>query len=284
MLDIVNPSFLLAGLVILALTSIYLLYLHLTKSNDINGLTGTVKALINQNRKRDEVINFLLTRIEEQAHNVEKPDVPAEYNTPNEPNTSDDATCQYVNLSNLVHDELNNMDIMDNLENLNDMDTFECDDKHNDDDGDDKHNGGDGDDKHSGDSDDGDDYGNDLLDEVIRMSELHLVADNDNANDDVDDVDDEHNNDDCDEAANGVEDDEATGDFEDNEEEEDEANDESNLKDGDDKKQYNIHVTKNKQRLSGLTVNQLRKAAAERNITLHGTSKTKIVNDLYAAL
>lgn len=63
MLEISN-HFLLAGLVILAITCIYLLYINLSRSTESNTLKAAVSSLVRQNTKRDELINFLMERVE----------------------------------------------------------------------------------------------------------------------------------------------------------------------------------------------------------------------------
>jgi hypothetical protein len=60
----VNTTFLLIGLIIVALTCIYLLYVNLTRANDTGALKNAISTLIQQNKKRDEVITFLLERVE----------------------------------------------------------------------------------------------------------------------------------------------------------------------------------------------------------------------------
>ena len=269
MLNTVNPSFLLAGLVILALTSIYLLYLHLTKSHDINGLTGTVKALINQNRKRDEVVNFLLVKMEEQANMaaqadcVEHPGIETEcekHQLQQDTKTTEGEDLEKCESE--IELDVNDMDDMDSMDdykrNVDNVDKWH--------------------------TSMYDDYGNDLLDEVIRLTELHLTEDggnDDNNDNDTPDAKEEKQHHQGEEEQQGEDQEEQQGE---EDEEEQQGEDKDMVVDDNKKKQYKIHVTKNKQRLSGLTVNQLRKAASERNIVLHGTNKAKIINDLYAAL
>ena len=65
-----NNSFLLIGLIIIAVICIYLLYSNLTKSGESASLKSGINALIQQNKKRDEIINFLLERVENLEHNV----------------------------------------------------------------------------------------------------------------------------------------------------------------------------------------------------------------------
>ena len=69
MLDL-NNSFLLIALIIIAVICIYLLYSNLTKSGETVSLKSGINALIQQNKKRDEIINFLLERVENLEHNV----------------------------------------------------------------------------------------------------------------------------------------------------------------------------------------------------------------------
>ncbi len=72
----INNSFLLIGLIIVAITCIYLLYSNLTKTNETTSLRTTVLNLIQQNKKRDEIINFLLERIENLEHVLPGPPEP----------------------------------------------------------------------------------------------------------------------------------------------------------------------------------------------------------------
>ena len=65
-----NNSFLLIALIIIAVICIYLLYSNLTKSGETASLKSGINALIQQNKKRDEIINFLLERVENLEHNV----------------------------------------------------------------------------------------------------------------------------------------------------------------------------------------------------------------------
>jgi hypothetical protein len=60
----INNNFLLVGLIIVAVTCIYLVYLNLSKSSEITSLKTTVNNLIQQNKKRDEITTFLLDRVE----------------------------------------------------------------------------------------------------------------------------------------------------------------------------------------------------------------------------
>lgn len=68
----INNNFLLIGLIVVAITCIYLLYSNLTKVNDSASLKSTINNLIQQNKKRDEIINFLLERIENLEHGLPK--------------------------------------------------------------------------------------------------------------------------------------------------------------------------------------------------------------------
>lgn len=68
----INNNFLLIGLIVVAITCIYLLYSNLTKVNDSASLKTTINNLIQQNKKRDEIINFLLERIENLEHGLPK--------------------------------------------------------------------------------------------------------------------------------------------------------------------------------------------------------------------
>ncbi len=60
----VNNNFLLVGLIIVAVTCIYLLYLNLSKASELASLKSALTSLIQQNKKRDEINNFLLERVD----------------------------------------------------------------------------------------------------------------------------------------------------------------------------------------------------------------------------
>ena len=60
----VNNNFLLVGLIIVAVTCIYLLYLNLSKASELTSLKSALTSLIQQNKKRDEINNFLLERVD----------------------------------------------------------------------------------------------------------------------------------------------------------------------------------------------------------------------------
>jgi len=63
MIEISN-AFILVWLVVLAVICIYLLYMSLTRNNESDSLKATLTNLVKQNKKRDELINFLMERVE----------------------------------------------------------------------------------------------------------------------------------------------------------------------------------------------------------------------------
>lgn len=63
MIEISN-TFILVWLVVLAIICIYLLYMSLTRNNESDSLKTTIGNLVRQNKKRDELINFLMERVE----------------------------------------------------------------------------------------------------------------------------------------------------------------------------------------------------------------------------
>lgn len=63
MIEISN-TFILVWLVVLALICIYLLYMSLTRNNETDSLKSSISNLVRQNKKRDELINFLMERVE----------------------------------------------------------------------------------------------------------------------------------------------------------------------------------------------------------------------------
>lgn len=58
-----NNTFLLVGLVIVAITCIYLLYASFN-TPDLNAFKNTVNNMVQQNKKRDEIVNFLLDKVQ----------------------------------------------------------------------------------------------------------------------------------------------------------------------------------------------------------------------------
>ena len=59
----INNTFLLAGLVIVAVTCIYLLYVSFNKP-DITSFKNTINNMVQQNKKRDDIVNFLLDKVQ----------------------------------------------------------------------------------------------------------------------------------------------------------------------------------------------------------------------------
>jgi hypothetical protein len=63
MIEISN-TFILVWLVVLAIICIYLLYMSMTRNNESDSLKSSIANLVRQNKKRDELINFLMERVE----------------------------------------------------------------------------------------------------------------------------------------------------------------------------------------------------------------------------
>ena len=59
----INNTFLLAGLVIVAVTCIYLLYASFNRP-DVTSFKNTINNMVQQNKKRDEIVNFLLDKVQ----------------------------------------------------------------------------------------------------------------------------------------------------------------------------------------------------------------------------
>lgn len=62
----INSTYIVIGLVIVALVCIYLLYTTLSSSTYYNDLKANINELIVQNKKRDEIIHFLVNQIQMQ--------------------------------------------------------------------------------------------------------------------------------------------------------------------------------------------------------------------------
>ncbi len=77
MIEISN-TFLLVWLVVLALICIYLLYMSLTRNNEADTLKSSITNLVRQNKKRDELINFLMERVETLTNAVNTLALPAQ--------------------------------------------------------------------------------------------------------------------------------------------------------------------------------------------------------------
>lgn len=252
----INPTFLLAGLVILGLTCIYLLYLHLSRTHDLNTVTSTVNALIQQNRNRDEVVNFLLTSLESLK------DTPVTATFP--PNTHPGVPVEDLTSEPLAQDDYNTNTTCDETpESVVHVNVSEWHDNVT------------------------ADEANDLLDSVLQSVDHHEsvpditdAEDNDvvEYSDQVPEVEEP-----CDTEELVNEDVEAEEDVENSNDTNDVVEDESASNEAHAVK-YEIDMTKNKSRLNGLTVSLLRKGAAERGISLHGTNKMAIVNEIYNAL
>ena len=59
----INNTFLLSGLVIVAVTCIYLLYVSFN-GPDLTSFKNTINNMVQQNKKRDEIVNFLLDKVQ----------------------------------------------------------------------------------------------------------------------------------------------------------------------------------------------------------------------------
>ena len=59
----INNTFLLAGLIIVAVTCIYLLYVSFNRP-DITSFKNNINNMVQQNKKRDEIVNFLLDKVQ----------------------------------------------------------------------------------------------------------------------------------------------------------------------------------------------------------------------------
>ena len=59
----INNTFLLAGLIIVAVTCIYLLYVSFNRP-DMTSFKNNLNNMVQQNKKRDEIVNFLLDKVQ----------------------------------------------------------------------------------------------------------------------------------------------------------------------------------------------------------------------------
>lgn len=59
----INNTFLLAGLIIVAVTCIYLLYVSFNRP-DMTSFKNNINNMVQQNKKRDEIVNFLLDKVQ----------------------------------------------------------------------------------------------------------------------------------------------------------------------------------------------------------------------------
>jgi len=105
MIEISN-TFLLVWLVVLALICIYLLYMSLTRNNEADTLKSSITNLVRQNKKRDELINFLMERVETLTNAVNTLALPAQPETNS--NNNNNLTEKYIDtepLSNNIEPE-----------------------------------------------------------------------------------------------------------------------------------------------------------------------------------
>ena len=102
-----NSNFILIGLIIVAISCIYLLYLNLGKANDLNNIKYSVRNLIDQNKKRDEIMNHILTNLNKLK---EKDDLREQSNNIKESNniTEDNIESEkFNNLNNEINEQYN---------------------------------------------------------------------------------------------------------------------------------------------------------------------------------
>lgn len=123
-----NNSFLLIALIIIAVICIYLLYSNLTKSGETASLKSGITALIQQNKKRDEIINFLLERVENLEHNVTPPQILPVAQDPlvvTNTVTVDDIDAVLDSVEQPVVNTVSSADVEDILESINTTETVD---------------------------------------------------------------------------------------------------------------------------------------------------------------
>ena len=59
-----NSNFLLIGLILVSITCIYLLYVNINRSNETDSIKQNIKVLISQNKKRDEILNYVIDKLD----------------------------------------------------------------------------------------------------------------------------------------------------------------------------------------------------------------------------
>ena len=59
-----NSNFLLIGLILVSITCIYLLYININRSNETDSIKQNIKVLISQNKKRDEILNYVIDKLD----------------------------------------------------------------------------------------------------------------------------------------------------------------------------------------------------------------------------
>lgn len=85
----INSNFVVIGLILVALVCIYLLYTSLTSGSNNNELKQNINNLILQNKKRDEIIHFLVNQVQLLQS---QPPI-SEVNTSHSPDNDDTTTC-----------------------------------------------------------------------------------------------------------------------------------------------------------------------------------------------
>lgn len=102
----INSMYIVIGLIIVALVCIYLLYTSLTSGNYYNDLKKNINELIVQNKKRDEIIHFLVNQVQMQQSEMPIKEVGG---VENNEDSTEDPTATHPHLENI---EINDDDML----------------------------------------------------------------------------------------------------------------------------------------------------------------------------
>jgi hypothetical protein len=118
-------NFMLIGLIIVAVTCIYLLYLNITRVNDTDDLRNNIKTLIQQNKKRDEILNFVIENIEDLRNNLQ-PKTNNHLVSSSQTNNTDNSTALNLTSSNVnLLDDYNVNNTYDNSDYFIELDELQ---------------------------------------------------------------------------------------------------------------------------------------------------------------
>ena len=118
-------NFMLIGLIIVAVTCIYLLYLNITRVNDTDDLRNNIKTLIQQNKKRDEILNFVIENIED-LRNKLQPKSTNHLVSSSPINNTDNTTSLDLTTSNVnLLDDYNTNNLFDNSDYFIELDELQ---------------------------------------------------------------------------------------------------------------------------------------------------------------
>lgn len=106
----INSTYIVIGLIIVALVCIYLLYSTLTSGSYYNDLKANINELIVQNKKRDEIIHFLVNQVQMQQSELPVKEVGNVEQHVSETENEEELHQQHINFQNFNVEQEHNVE------------------------------------------------------------------------------------------------------------------------------------------------------------------------------